>query len=114
MDTKYDVVVIGAGNGGLMAALRASKMGLKTLVIEKNNTVGGAAASFVRGRFEFEASLHELCGIGSITGKSPLLKIFQEVGAADKIEWIALDEAYRLLTLDENEKCDYLMRESWV
>ncbi|MBR6959056.1 MAG: FAD-dependent oxidoreductase, partial [Clostridiales bacterium] len=56
MADKYDVIVIGAGNGGLMAALRASKLGLKTLVIERNNTVGGAAASFVRGRFEFEAS----------------------------------------------------------
>ena len=109
MVKNYDAVVIGAGNGGLVASARLAKEGKKTLLIERHNLPGGFATSFVRGRFEFEASLHELCGIGSITGKSPLQKIFQEVGAADKIEWVSLDEAFRVLTLDENEKCDYSM-----
>ena len=86
MVKNYDAIVIGAGNGGLVAAARLAKEGKKTLLIERHNLPGGFATSFVRGRFEFEASLHELCGIGSITGKSPLLKIFQEVGAADKME----------------------------
>ena len=48
---KYDLIVIGAGNGGLMTACRASQLGLKTLVVEKHNLPGGAATSFVRGRF---------------------------------------------------------------
>ena len=105
MIKNYDAVVIGAGNGGLVASARLAKEGKKTLLIERHNLPGGFATSFVRGRFEFEASLHELCGIGSITGKSPLLKIFSEVGAADKIEWVALDEAYRLITLDKTCDC---------
>ena len=109
MIKNYDAVVIGAGNGGLVASARLAKEGKKTLLVERHNLPGGFATSFVRGRFEFEASLHELCGIGPITGKSPLQKIFEEVGAADKIEWISLDEAYRLITLDENDKCDYVM-----
>ena len=109
MVKNYDAVVIGAGNGGLVAAARLAKEGKKTLLIERHNLPGGFATSFVRGRFEFEASLHELCGVGSITGKSPLQKIFEEVGAADKIEWVSLDEAFRVITLDENEKCDYSM-----
>ena len=61
---KYDLIVIGAGNGGLMTACRASKLGLKVLVIEKHNLPGGAATSFVRGRFEFDASLHEIPDFG--------------------------------------------------
>ena len=109
MTKNYDAVVIGAGNGGLVASARLAKEGKKTLLIERHNLPGGFATSFVRGRFEFEASLHELCGIGPITGKAPLLKIFKDIGAADKIEWISLDEAYRLITLDESEKCDYVM-----
>ena len=109
MIKNYDAVVIGAGNGGLVASARLAKEGKKTLLIERHNLPGGFATSFVRGRFEFEASLHELCGIGPITGKSPLQKIFEEVGAADKIEWVSLDEAYRLITLDKNDKCDYVM-----
>ncbi len=109
MVKNYDAVVIGAGNGGLVASARLAKEGKKTLLIERHNLPGGFATSFVRGRFEFEASLHELCGIGPITGKAPLQKIFREIGAADKIEWVSLDEAYRLITLDEKEKCDYVM-----
>ncbi|MBL7188723.1 MAG: dihydrolipoyl dehydrogenase [Phycisphaerae bacterium] len=40
-DTEYDVVVIGAGPGGYVAALRASQLGLHTAVVEKCNTFGG-------------------------------------------------------------------------
>ncbi len=56
----YDVIVIGAGNGGLAAAATTAKMGLKTLLLERHNIPGGSATSFVRGRFEFEPSLHEM------------------------------------------------------
>ncbi|NOQ74821.1 MAG: phytoene desaturase [Crocinitomix sp.] len=38
---KYDVVVIGAGLGGIAAALRLKKMGLSILVVEKNPRHGG-------------------------------------------------------------------------
>ncbi len=109
MIKNYDAVVIGAGNGGLVASASLAKKGKKTLLIERHNLPGGFATSFVRGRFEFEASLHELCGMGPITGKAPIKKIFEEIGAADKIEWVSLDEAYRLITLDESDKCDYSM-----
>ena len=61
----YDVVVIGAGNGGLVAAIRVLQAGFSCLVLEKHNLPGGFATSFKRGRFEFEASLHELNDFGS-------------------------------------------------
>ena len=57
---QYDVVVIGAGNGGLTAAIRVLQGGFSCLLLEKHNLPGGFATSFKRGRFEFEASLHEL------------------------------------------------------
>ncbi len=37
----YDVVVIGSGPGGYVAALRCAQLGLKTALIEKYNTLGG-------------------------------------------------------------------------
>jgi dihydrolipoamide dehydrogenase len=38
---KYDLVIIGSGPGGYVAAIRAGQYGLKTAVIEKDSYVGG-------------------------------------------------------------------------
>jgi dihydrolipoamide dehydrogenase len=38
---KYDVIVIGSGPGGYVAAIRASQLGMKTAIIEKYNELGG-------------------------------------------------------------------------
>jgi dihydrolipoamide dehydrogenase len=38
---QYDVIVIGSGPGGYVAAIRSAQLGLKTAIIEKYNTLGG-------------------------------------------------------------------------
>ncbi len=38
---KYDLVVIGAGPGGYVAAIRGAQLGFKTALIEKRGTLGG-------------------------------------------------------------------------
>ncbi|MBL8908197.1 MAG: NAD(P)/FAD-dependent oxidoreductase [Rhizobiales bacterium] len=43
--TTYDAIVIGAGHNGLVTACYLAKAGLKTLVVEKNDWIGGAAVS---------------------------------------------------------------------
>ena len=107
MSLKYDVVIIGAGNAGLTAACRASIMGLKCLVIEKNNTVGGAAASFVRGRFEFEASLHEIPDFGTGENRGILGHLFDDLGI--KMEWLSIPDAYRFIVSEVGNESDHLM-----
>ena len=37
----YDLVVIGSGPGGYVAAIRAAQLGLKTACVEKRETLGG-------------------------------------------------------------------------
>ena len=41
--SKYDLCVVGAGSGGIGAALAAARMGLSVLLIEKSDTLGGNA-----------------------------------------------------------------------
>ena len=41
MKEKYDVVVVGGGPGGYVAAIKASQLGLKTACIESRGTLGG-------------------------------------------------------------------------
>lgn len=38
---KYDLVIIGSGPGGYVAAIRAAQLGFKTAIIERYNTLGG-------------------------------------------------------------------------
>lgn len=106
---NVDVVVIGAGNGGLVAAIRVLQQGLSCLVLEKHNIPGGFATSFKRGRFEFEASLHELNDFGTANNAGDLRVLFDELGVTEKIDWVQSDEAYRLLTLDKNNPLDVTM-----
>ncbi len=56
---RYDVVVIGAGLGGLTAGAILARAGRKVLVIERSNSVGGAASSYKSGDLFVEGSLHE-------------------------------------------------------
>ena len=41
MSNEYDVIVIGAGTGGYVAAIRAAQLGLRTAVVEKQKALGG-------------------------------------------------------------------------
>src|SRR5215831_18478435 len=43
--SKYDVVILGAGHNGLVAAAYLARAGLSVLVLEKNDYIGGATTS---------------------------------------------------------------------
>ena len=43
--SEYDVLVAGGGLGGTAAALAAARAGAKTLLIERNNFLGGVATA---------------------------------------------------------------------
>ena len=107
MDSKYDVIVIGAGNGGLVSALELVKSGKKVLVLESGNMPGGMATSFVRGRFEFEVSLHALCEYGNLENPGKTYKLFEKLGIGDKVNFVTVPEAFHVYAMDQN--VDYKM-----
>ena len=104
---EYDVIVVGAGNGGLVAAATTAKAGYKTLLLEKHNLPGGCATSFVRGRFEFEPSLHELCAEDTCPDLESSKKIFADLGA--KMELLHETTLYRSICKDPECSFDVVM-----
>ncbi|MDF1567542.1 MAG: NAD(P)/FAD-dependent oxidoreductase [Spirochaetaceae bacterium] len=90
--TPPEVIIIGAGLGGLSAALDLARSCVRVLVLERHNLPGGFATSFKRGRFEFEPSLHEL-------GASPAVDFLKE--ALPDLTFCEVPEAYRVILTDE-------------
>lgn len=59
-----DVVVIGAGFGGLAAALRLAELGLDVVLCETLRYPGGCASTFTRSGYQFEAGATLFSGLG--------------------------------------------------
>ena len=59
---NYDVIIIGAGLGGLTAGAKLAREGKKVLLIEQHDRAGGYATTFKRGDFILEVGLHEMYG----------------------------------------------------
>jgi all-trans-retinol 13,14-reductase len=75
----YDVVVIGAGLGGLSAAAAFARQGFKALVLEQHSVPGGYASAFTRpGGFTFDVSLHSTT-VGIRNGVANLIYGFPEI-----------------------------------
>lgn len=97
MNNDYDVIVIGAGNGGLSAAVALQKAGKKVALFEKHNVPGGCGTSFRRGRFEFEVALHQLSSMGTAEKPGELRQIFKDYGIEKDIEWIQIHDLYNVM-----------------
>jgi phytoene dehydrogenase-like protein len=95
MTQRYDVLVIGAGLGGLSAATMLAKNGLGVLLLERHNVPGGYATSFVRGRYEFEVALHELSGVGPPESRGAVYRYLESLGMAGKVEFLHVPNLYR-------------------
>ncbi len=108
--SNYDIIVIGAGCGGLTAAVCAAKNGKKVLLLERHNAPGGFATSFVRGRFEFEASIDSLCGFGNMAGLGEVRQILDEIEISANLKPIEIPDIYRFIsTTRTGEKIDIKM-----
>jgi all-trans-retinol 13,14-reductase len=92
---EFDVIVIGAGLGGLTAGAKLAREGKKVLVIEQHSQPGGCATTFKRGDFTFEVGLHEMDGPSPRDIKS---RIFNELEVSGNIEFIKIPEFYHFIS----------------
>jgi all-trans-retinol 13,14-reductase len=91
---NYDVIIIGAGLGGLTAGAKLAKEGKKVFLIEQHSQPGGCATTFKRGDFTLEVGLHEMDGPSPRDMKT---RIFNDLDVFNNIEFIKVPEFYRFV-----------------
>ena len=104
-DNKYDVIIIGAGLGGLTAGATLTRRGRKVLVLEQHNIPGGCATTFKRNGVIYEVGLHEM-DWGSPDSDMKAF-VFQKLGILHKLPLVKLPQAWNVKT----ETCLYTVPE---
>ncbi len=95
-DENYDVIIIGSGPGGSSTATLLQKRGVKCLLLEKNNKVGGKMASVDTNGYGYDLFPH---------GQVPMIgsafePIFEELGVKDEfIPALLPDDPREVITL---------------
>lgn len=87
-DSKYDIVIIGSGLGGLCSAYILSKEGYKVCVLEKNRQLGGSLQIFSRDKVIFDTGIHY---IGGLSEGQNLNRYFKYFGLMDKLKIKQMD-----------------------
>ena len=94
--TDYDVIVIGAGLGGLSAGALLSAQGRSVLVLEQSDRIGGCCSTFEQKGFRFDigASIVEII--------RPIEKVFAKLGTSlqDEVDLIPCDPVMSVIRKD--------------
>ena len=97
----WDAIVIGAGLGGLSTAAFLATNGVRTLVLEQNQVVGGCSQVFRRAgnRYEFDVGVHY---IGDCAPGGSVDRLMHGLGLEDRIEFAELDpDGFSTITLPD-------------
>jgi len=89
INTKYDILIIGSGLGGLMSGFVLSKHGYKVCILEKNSKLGGTLQAYKRNGRMLGTGMHY---IGSLDKGQMMHNIFKYFGLFDGIEYQRMDD----------------------
>ncbi|MDK3073374.1 dihydrolipoyl dehydrogenase [Sedimentitalea sp. JM2-8] len=95
---NYDVIIIGAGPGGYVCAIRCAQLGLKTAVVESRDTLGGTclnvgcipSKALLHASHQLHEAQHNFAAMG-LKGKAPT------------VDWKQM-QAYKQDVIDGNTK----------
>lgn len=86
--SKYDVVIIGSGLGGLICGNILSKEGKKVCILEKQPQFGGCLQNFRKNNKKFDTGVHY---VGGLSKGQNLYQYFKYTGIAEKLKLQQLD-----------------------
>ncbi|WP_116598314.1 dihydrolipoyl dehydrogenase [Primorskyibacter marinus] len=89
---NYDVIIIGSGPGGYVAAIRAAQLGLKTACVEGRDTLGGTclnvgcipSKALLHATHQLHEAEHNFAKMG-LKGKSPSVDWKQMISYKDEV-----------------------------
>ena len=87
--SKYDIIIIGSGLGGLECGAILSKEGYHVCVLEKNELFGGCFQTYQRGGHRMDTGIHY---IGSLDEGQIMNQYFRYFGIMDKLSIKRMDE----------------------
>lgn len=104
MSDQYDVIVVGAGYGGVTTAALCAKAGRRVLLVDKNNQAGGKAQTIRRNGYAYEmwpvlslpasdSRFHELLADLGLQDEAPL--IVPEGDKAIELKYLGSDGQWR-------------------
>jgi dihydrolipoamide dehydrogenase len=91
-ENTFDVVIIGGGPGGYVAAIRAAQLGLKTACVEKRGSLGGTclnvgcipSKALLSASHAYHAAAHDYAAFGVKVGKVDI-DVAGMMGHKDKV-----------------------------
>ncbi len=92
----YDVIVIGAGLGGLSSSALLSHHGLKVLVLEQSGNIGGCCSTFERNGYRHDV------GASIVEITQPIELVFKTLGTAfnKEVDLVPCDPMFSILYRD--------------
>ena len=88
--SKYDIIIIGSGLGGLECGAILSKEGFNVCVVEKNAQFGGCFQTYQRKGHLLDTGIHY---VGSLDEGQVMNQYFRYFGIMDKLKIKRLDDA---------------------
>ena len=104
--SKYDIIIIGSGLGGLECGATLSKEGFNVCVVEKNAQFGGCFQTYQRKGHLLDTGIHY---VGSLDEGQVMNQYFRYFGIMDKLKIKRLDDAAFDTIYYKGKTYDYAM-----